>query len=103
MQMRTQLVQGSSPTARRAVARTAAALVATTGLLLGGATAAGAMTHTASAPTVTTKALKPALVPIQKNAFTPSDLTVTVGQKVTWTNDDRVPHTASPGVMVAVD
>jgi plastocyanin len=93
--MRTHLVQGSSPAARRAVARTAAALVATTGLLLGGATAAGAMTHAASAPTSTNKAAKPAMVPIQKNAFTPPDLTVMVGQIVTWTNEDDVPHTVT--------
>jgi len=93
--MRTQLVQGSCPPARRAVVRTAAALVATTGLLLGGASSASAMMHTASAPTMTTKATKPTMVPIQKNAFTPSALTVTVGQVVTWTNEDDVPHTVT--------
>ncbi|HEY2831915.1 MAG TPA: cupredoxin family copper-binding protein [Sporichthyaceae bacterium] len=77
------------------VPRTAAALVAATGLLLGGATAAGAMTHTASAPTLHTAAAKPAMVPIEKNAFMPSALTVTVGQAVTWTNEDDVPHTVT--------
>jgi plastocyanin len=87
--------QGSCPTARRAVVRTAAALAATTGLLLTGATAAGATTRAPTTSTASVKAAKPAMVPIKQNAFTPSTLTVTVDQKVTWTNEDDVPHTVT--------
>jgi plastocyanin len=89
---------GSSRTAHRAVLRTAAALVATAGLILSGAAAAGAMTHAASTPSTTiatTAAAKPAQVPIAKNMFTPAELTVSVGQAVVWTNEDAAPHTVT--------
>ena len=34
-------------------------------------------------------------VAIQNNAFSPSSVTVNVGDSVTWTNNDNVPHTAT--------
>jgi plastocyanin len=93
--MRIHPVQGSCPPARRAVVRTAAALVAATGLLLGGASAAGATTQATAAPGLAGKAATATMVPIEKNAFMPPALTVTEGQIVTWTNEDDVPHTVT--------
>jgi plastocyanin len=38
-------------------------------------------------------------VAIKGFAFGPKDLTVKVGQKVTWTNDDEAPHTVTGGEL----
>ncbi|MGQ0467787.1 MAG: cupredoxin domain-containing protein [Sporichthyaceae bacterium] len=87
----------------------ATALVAGTGLLLTGAGSAAAAEQPANAPASISPAAyagtiafnapsaKAAAtkVPIEKNAFTVKDLTVAVGQVVTWTNLDTKPHSVN--------
>jgi plastocyanin len=70
----------------RALAALALALVTLTG--------AGAMAPmvAALAPTMPAKTAGPA-VHISNFTFGPQMLTVKVGQTVTWTNDDDIPHT----------
>jgi plastocyanin len=41
------------------------------------------------------KAAEPVSASIEGFAFAPQDLTVKVGQKITWTNDDSAPHTVT--------
>jgi len=79
-------------TAFRTPARIAAALAAAAGLFIGGAGVATAMTR---APMESAPAAKPTEVPIHKNTFSPATLSVTVGQRVTWENQDDSPHTVT--------
>lgn len=46
-------------------------------------------------PEATAKTATPASVAISNFSFNPSALTVSVGTKVTWTNNDSVPHTVT--------
>ncbi len=52
---------------------------------------------TTTTTTTTTTAVSPtvSLVSIQNYSFNPSPLTVKTGTKVTWTNNDSVPHTVT--------
>lgn len=80
---------------RRAVFTAAVALTAATGLLAGTAASASAMTQPATAVGAPARSAGAMTVPIHLNAYTPSALTVTVGQAVTWLNQDDVPHTVT--------
>jgi plastocyanin len=53
------------------------------------------MDHGASAPTVTKAVAGANVVVIDDFRFGPAVLTVPVGTKVTWTNDDSDPHTVT--------
>jgi plastocyanin len=70
------------------------ATLATTALLLG---CAGATSSPTAAPATATQAVSPTVggseVSIVDFAFDPSDLTVAVGETVTWTNTGSATHT----------
>ena len=54
------------------------------------------MSTSTTAPTsTTTMAIDTQTVMIQNFAFQPKDITVKAGTKVTWTNMDTAPHTAT--------
>jgi len=71
--------------------------VAGVGLLDGGAGSAP------GAAAATTAGAAIAAVPIQAFTFKPARLTVSVGGRVTWTNLDSTPHTASADQGPAFD
>ena len=58
-------------------------------------TKASGSTTTAAQGAATTVAASPGAVTIKGFAFNPTPVTVKVGQKVTWTNQDAFAHTAS--------
>lgn len=61
------------------------------------ATAPETSTVTTSSTTTTTTSVSPstATISIQNFSFNPSTLAVKAGTKVTWTNNDTVPHTVT--------
>jgi plastocyanin len=78
---------------------TAAAAI---GLLDSGGSGSGSAGAGAAA-SGTTVAGKRARVPIVSFAFVPKALHVAVGAKVTWTNEDSAPHTATADDAAAFD
>lgn len=50
---------------------------------------------TTTTPTTTSSSPETYQVDIQNFAFSPSSLTIKVGDKVTWTNNDPTPHTVT--------
>jgi plastocyanin len=59
------------------------------------ASAASTPAATESAPETSKPAAEETAVKMVDNAFEPKDLTVKVGDTVTWTNDGQLPHTAT--------
>lgn len=89
-----------------AVASIAAAGCGSSGSSDTGTTAAPASTASSSAaaaPTPAPSKGKVVQVGMKNIAFTPKDITVKVGQKITWTNEEEVPHnvTADSGAKFA--
>jgi len=44
-----------------------------------------------------------AAIKVENSTFTPSDIVVSVGTKVTWTNTDRMAHTVYSGIVGSAD
>jgi len=58
----------------------------------GGGGGGGASSTSGSTPTTAAKSGGAVTVSMKNIAFNPASITAKVGQKVTWTNDDSVPH-----------
>lgn len=70
---------------KRVIALCASATVLGVGLLIGGVAIAQSPPVPAQTPAATQ-------ITIDNFSFTPQELTVTVGTKVTWVNHDDIPH-----------
>ncbi len=66
----------------------------------GGSSSSGGTSTPASTPSATAAG---ATVVIQNFSFTPHSLTVKPGTKVTWTNDDSVPHNVVSTKSIALN
>ena len=60
-------------------------------------------TTDAKAPATTTASKRPVTVPIADFKFVPKAITVAIGSKVTWTNEDSAPHTATASDQKSFD